>query len=310
MYKYEESNNSWKIEHSETLYKKCVSHISAIVCELSPDGTILFVNDGAINATGYSLNNFLNKNWWNILFEREQKQQVELFYKIFNTTMDVTNFEAAITTKDGIEKVFEWKSSNHYLPDGTLNRIILFGIDVTGRHKLRETLKSMLILDTLTGLFNRRGFFRYMYQRLKEEEEANEMTLIFLHLDNLQTINNSWGYHEGDRALINLAMILKDTFRQTDIIARTGGNEFVVVIKDIYLTEESIRLRLQDNSIMRSDFEQHMPYLTINIDKVICSKDQLLSFEQFSKDIEGIMLSHSKTYQNRINNLLYQLTRV
>jgi diguanylate cyclase (GGDEF)-like protein/PAS domain S-box-containing protein len=309
MHKYDKSSAVWEKDRSEVLYKKYVSNISAIVCELDSDGTILFVNDAILHATGYHPKELLGRNWWKTFFLKDQNDQVEILYKIFSTTMDVNNFEASLTTKDGIEKIFEWKSSNYYLPDGTLNNIVLFGIDVTGRYKLRETLKTMLILDSLTGLFNRKGFFRCAYQFLKEEEELKELTFVFIHIDNLQIINDTCGYHEGDRALINLSMVLKDTFRQTDIIARTGGNEFVALLKDrSSLNEDSIMLRLQENLEKRNSFSSQLASLSVTVDKMICIGEHHISFEQFNREVESIMLKHTRINQKRSISFLEQLT--
>ena len=107
----------WKIDWTDSLYKKCVSEVSIVVCELTPEGTVLFVNDAIVNATGYYSEELLGSNWWDLFFPEELNEKVETFYKIFSTTMDVTNFEASIITKEGVLKVFEWKSSNHYLSD-------------------------------------------------------------------------------------------------------------------------------------------------------------------------------------------------
>lgn len=282
----------------DTLYNKCVSEVSTVVCELSPEGTVVFVNDAVVNATGYYPEELLGKNWWDMLFPGELSKKIETFYKIFNTTMDVSNFEAPIMTKEGVLKVFEWKSSNHYLSNGTLHNIVLYGFDVTACFKLRETLKSMLIIDSLTGVFNRKGFFKCAYQRLREEEEQKELTLIFIHLYNLPYINETYGHREGDRALINLAMVLKDTFRQSDIIGRTRGNEFVVLMRDMSpLTEESIRERLQENLQKRNGITSQRPDLSISVDKMLCKPEHLISFERFSQDIEGAIHSHTTVNQ-------------
>jgi len=104
---------------------------------------------------------------------------------------------------------------------------------VTERKRLEEELQKMSLLDDLTGLYNRRGFFALSEQQLKiVERTKQELLLFFADLDNLKEINDAWGHQEGDDALIEIAGVLKETFRKSDIIGRLGGDEFAVLAVD------------------------------------------------------------------------------
>jgi diguanylate cyclase (GGDEF)-like protein len=93
-----------------------------------------------------------------------------------------------------------------------------------------EALKTLSLKDDLTSLFNRRGFFTLAEQGLKTAQRmGTEMMLIFGDLDNLKRINDTLGHSEGDQALVDLSQMLKETFRESDIIARIGGDEFVIL---------------------------------------------------------------------------------
>ena len=142
-------NIECKTDLTDSLYRKCISDVSFVVCELNPEGTVLFVNDAIINAAGYYPEELLGKNWWDMFFPGELNEKVETFYQIFSTTIDVTNFEASIMTKEGVLKVFEWKSSNHYLSDGTLHSILLFGFDVIFIPKITNSGNNLLHLFPL-----------------------------------------------------------------------------------------------------------------------------------------------------------------
>jgi diguanylate cyclase (GGDEF)-like protein/PAS domain S-box-containing protein len=97
------------------------------------------------------------------------------------------------------------------------------------REKLVITLRELSLKDELTGLYNRRGFFSTMTRQcaIASRVSQNAM-LIFFDLDDLKQINDRHGHTEGDQALISAANILKNTFRNTDIIGRIGGDEFAV----------------------------------------------------------------------------------
>ncbi len=103
--------------------------------------------------------------------------------------------------------------------------------------KFQEKLLKMSVTDELTGLYNRRGFFAMAERQLKLSNRHKEiMYLLFADLDNLKGINDTHGHLEGDLALMGMSRVLEDTFRQSDIIARMGGDEFVVI--PIGTTEE------------------------------------------------------------------------
>lgn len=98
------------------------------------------------------------------------------------------------------------------------------------RHRLLSALRSLSLIDDLTGLYNRRGFSDLGEQYLKlARRAARGVALVYMDLDRFKTINDTLGHHVGDRALIKLSDILKASFRRSDIIARMGGDEFAVL---------------------------------------------------------------------------------
>jgi diguanylate cyclase (GGDEF)-like protein/PAS domain S-box-containing protein len=94
-------------------------------------------------------------------------------------------------------------------------------------------VQALALTDELTGLYNRRGFMTLAAQQLKLARRTHHtLSLIFLDLDGLKRINDSLGHAVGNQAIIIAAQILTDTFRDSDIIARFGGDEFVVLAMD------------------------------------------------------------------------------
>ncbi len=110
-------------------------------------------------------------------------------------------------------------------------------------------LSRLALYDDLTGLYNRRGFQVLGSQALKMAYRLKKnLLLFFADLDNLKKINDQFGHQEGDRALVKVAEIFKKTFRNSDITARFGGDEFVaLVIEDCGQSEATISHRLQGN---------------------------------------------------------------
>lgn len=101
---------------------------------------------------------------------------------------------------------------------------------VVKQQKLQMELSSLAFTDELTGLYNRRGFLCLTERHLKlASRTGHDMLLFFLDVDGLKRINDSFGHSEGDFALFRTAEVLRMTFRDSDVLARMGGDEFAVL---------------------------------------------------------------------------------
>ena len=126
-----------------------------------------------------------------------------------------------------------------------LLRVIRYALE---RHRLVSQLQSMALLDTLTGLYNRRGFVTIAEEQLKLARRSGySLALAFVDLDGMKRINDELGHEFGDQALVTTAEILRSTFRSSDIIARLGGDEFIVLAIGVKAGAPGrIRKRLHD----------------------------------------------------------------
>lgn len=112
--------------------------------------------------------------------------------------------------------------------DGNLlARSIRYAIE---RQRLVKELKLLLVTDDLTGLYNRRGLQTFGAELLKiGRRSGSDVFLIYVDLDKMKWINDTLGHPEGDKALKEVAQVLRRTFRETDLVARIGGDEFAVL---------------------------------------------------------------------------------
>lgn len=110
-------------------------------------------------------------------------------------------------------------------------------------------IRNLALTDELTGLYNRRGFLASATHQLKmAHRNAEDVLLLFCDVDNLKGINDSFGHHEGDLALIRAASALRATFRDSDILARLGGDEFAVLASDASIpSRQAIVPRIEKN---------------------------------------------------------------
>lgn len=124
----------------------------------------------------------------------------------------------------------------------TLRRALRFGLE------RQSVLQRLSHRDDLTGLHNRRGFFIQAEQLIRSAHRQRlPLLLTFLDLDQLKLVNDTFGHAEGNRALIEAADVLRRCFRQSDLLARFGGDEFAALAAGGSDMEEALtRARLRE----------------------------------------------------------------
>jgi two-component system, cell cycle response regulator len=129
------------------------------------------------------------------------------------------------------------------LNGGQLARSLCYAI---ARQQAQSSFRSLSLMDELTALHNRRGFISSAEQRLKLTwRQGVRSTLVFIDVDNLKYINDNFGHREGDYALQQIAGLLRECFRELDLIGRLGGDEFCVLLSDSgEATDSQVRKRL------------------------------------------------------------------
>lgn len=169
------------------------------------------------------------------------------------------------------------------------------------RERVLEELRTLSLSDELTGLYNRRGFFVLAEQQIKIAHRAQRRLLLAsADLDGLKGINDQFGHHEGDRALADAAQILRETFRESDIIGRIGGDEFVVLMTDRpEAGAEALTRRLQDN-VARHNGKVKRPYpFSISAGIVTVEPEQALSLAELLVKADQAMYAVKKSRARR-----------
>lgn len=146
------------------------------------------------------------------------------------------------------------------------------------------TLNTISLTDEMTGILNRRGLLRYASTKILHAVENKRTGLvIYGDMDGLKKINDTFGHDAGDEAILAEAEIFRKVFRETDIIARMGGDEFVVVAFDMKKTNiKSIRARLNRACIKWSEQTDYPFSLSISIGAC--------EFNEDNKELESLLI--------------------
>lgn len=122
-----------------------------------------------------------------------------------------------------------------YSYSGMLEVQLIFGISVIATiliglvHEEKNIFYERSMYDDLTGLSNMRLFKSVSNSMLKNAQRRKEMgAMLFIDIDGFKQVNDNYGHHIGDAVLKDVAQILKDSLRSSDLVARFGGDEFVI----------------------------------------------------------------------------------
>jgi diguanylate cyclase (GGDEF)-like protein/PAS domain S-box-containing protein len=181
-----------------------------------------------LNALGYTKAEAIGSDY---ITKFVPKGDRKLLSKIFNklTEEHKPSFnENKVLTKNGNELLVELHCRPILNNDGKLDFFIGIGIDITERKKAEEKLKYLSFHDRLTGLHNR-SYIEEEIARLDIKRQL-PISIAMGDVNALKLINDAFGYRQGDRLLVRIAKILKKCIREEDIVARWGGDEFVILL--------------------------------------------------------------------------------
>ena len=182
-----------------------------------------------------------------------------------------------------LEVQFSWSAASGY--EETYARLLVSIVDLTERKRNENQLRYLSLHDQLTGLYNR-AFFEEEMRRLGRSREY-PVTIITADVDGLKMINDTLGHDRGDDLINACAGVFKKSFRDSDIIARMGGDEFSVLLPRTQgKTGEKIISRIYAN-VDRHNKEQPELPLSISIGLAVAKNRE--SLENTFKKADALM---------------------
>ena len=198
------------------------NHLNCLVIVLNDGGQVVQINETCMNITGLSMEEVEKQ------LKREFIEECNLLNGIFSGDSFHEVYKCDLQATSNRKVRISWSFTPIYNADRQVQHIVCTGIDITEINKVVEKLRFSCMHDALTGLYNR-TYFEEEMSRL-ENSRHNPIGLIVLDLDGLKLTNDILGHDAGDSMLVAAAKVLQNSFRDGDVVARIGGDEFAVLL--------------------------------------------------------------------------------
>jgi diguanylate cyclase (GGDEF)-like protein/PAS domain S-box-containing protein len=289
-----------RLQASELRYRELFENANDVLYTTDLKGNITSVNNACVSLTGYTHGELLRMNLAELIAPGELSRARQMLRQKIKQVGGATTYESAVVARDGREVPIEVSSRLIFEKDMPVG---VQGIarDISERKRAEAVLRNMSLTDPLTGLYNRRGAITLVDQQLKIAQRlGRNLMLVYADLNHLKQINDTHGHTAGDSALLEVAEVLQETFRESDIIARIGGDEFVVLaMESSGADENTIRRRLYDNLSARNALGVRPFDLSLSIGMARFDPDNARAFEELLGEADRRMYEDKRVRERR-----------
>lgn len=230
------------VEKELMVARKIYEHVEEAILYTDQKSRILYVNPAFEIATGYSKEEVLGKNPSILKSGYHQKDFYNILWKDMN---EKGYWKGEIWNKRKNGEIYpEWLTistiTNKY---GDITNYVSIFSDITVHKQNEEQIQKLANYDVLTGTANRYLLTQEFQRLLEIASQHNQMlAVLFLDLDRFKLINETLGHHYGDLLLKKVSSRIKWLLKKKDVMARFGGDEFVIVLPNIKFEQEAVKM--------------------------------------------------------------------
>lgn len=255
------------------------------------DGKVVLLNKAAELLTGW-------------LQEQASGKPMKDVFHICNQITRQECESSVLLSKDGIERVVAESAAPIRNKNGEIEGAVLVFRDVTLEKRREDEVLYLSYHDGLTGLYNRR-FFEEQLKNL-DRDEYLPLSIIIGDVNGLKLVNDVFGHMEGDRLLCSAARIMKEACRTDDVIARWGGDEFIILLP---LTPEEEAEKVCKSITLACMKEQETQMKTSLSVGVACKDCREKDILQILKSAEDLMYKHKLTESKSLRSAVVNSIR-
>jgi diguanylate cyclase (GGDEF)-like protein/PAS domain S-box-containing protein len=207
----------------------------AIIVILDADATITLLNRAGAELLGYEEGELVGRDWYEaVVPERLREAGRAAYADALAGGEDDAVHESVVVTSAGEERTIAWRDTVVRDGDGAVTAMMSSGVDLTERRAAEEQIAYLAYHDSLTGLPNRALLQEHLDLALaRARRQGQAVGLLYLDLDGFKLVNDSLGHPAGDELLVHVTMRLSERRRGMDLLARQGGDEFLLLLADL-----------------------------------------------------------------------------
>ena len=258
------------------------------------DGTILNINPRFTELFGYTLKEIKGRNIdEGMIHPSDKLEEGKRLTK--KSSKGYFNYETIRKKKDGTLFPVSISGSSIKI-DGQIKGLIATYIDITERKRLEKKLEKLAHFDILTGCYARwYGLSLFERQMKSAQRRKTSILLLYVDLDRLKYINDTFGHKEGDKVLKEAAKFFKSTLREIDIICRMGGDEFLLIFPDSSLNDVPLIKERITNKLNELNKNLNNPYkISFSIGLSCYNPSNPLSIEELIRIADENMYKDKK----------------
>ena len=243
---------------SEERYRLLAENAWEVIWTASPDGTIDYISPSVERVRGFTPAEAMSLSIEQTHPPASAASVIDFYRRLFaaieaGAELPVFRGEHQYYRKDGSIMVGEVQVIPQVDDDGRIVEILGVTRDISERKEFEAELRRLAVYDPVTGVWNRRHGQELMAADLEQARGSSQrLTVLMLDIDHFKSVNDTHGHQAGDRVLGDICRRVLDTVNGTDIVARWGGEEFVVMLRNCGLDDasnvaEKIRSRIADS---------------------------------------------------------------
>lgn len=282
-----------------TLLSHAIEQTDDMVRITDMNGEIIFVNDSIIQHSGYTQKEILGQT--PSIFKSD-KHDEEFYKKMWSNILSGETFKATfINKKKNGDIYYEQETITPIENNNGTQYFVATGKDISERVKMEHDLYEKATIDSLTGIINRQRCNEILDTELERFKRYNYgFAIIMLDIDFFKNVNDTYGHHIGDNILKNITEIISFNIRKSDIFARWGGEEFIIIAPSLNKKHASKFSEKIRNNISSTIFE-HVGKLTVSMGITFPKKDD--TKEELFKRVDNAMYLSKESGRNKVSFL-------
>jgi c-di-GMP phosphodiesterase Gmr len=207
--------------------EQVVSEVHSLVVIIDQNGKLKRLNKLCEELSGFREEDLIGRNAHDLFMPEAEHDDARRNIAHFFATGESWSVERPIRTRNGVRQVL-WR--NKFVKGGPEEGtyLVCSGVDITEEREAKQKLLELATTDVLTGLANRHAIQEHIAARLAVPD--NRFAVLYLDLDNFKQVNDHYGHAKGDKLIVAVAGLIKQSLRGNDMLARLGGDELVVVL--------------------------------------------------------------------------------